>query len=136
MNVDHASFLTAWRAAAAHERQAAKIHKLTMGELVGKFSDDVLGGSGAAGEPSVEIDEAWYSFRFKVSADSAFMDQQNTAMANVVNERNELIHHFLAKWNPASQESTLAIIARLDAQRDKGVMSTGPACNMRATPML
>ncbi len=107
---------------AAQERQAAKVHKLTMGELVGKFSDDVMGGTGAAEEPGVEIDEAWYSFSFKVSADSAFVDQQNSAMANVVSERNELIHHFLAKWNPASQDSTLAIIASLDAQRDKAVM--------------
>jgi hypothetical protein len=55
-------------------------------------------------------------------ADSAFVDQQKSAMAKAVNERNELILHFLAKWNPASPESTLAIIVSLDAQRDNTVM--------------
>jgi hypothetical protein len=42
-------------------------------------------------------------------------------MKAVVDARNDLIHHFLPRWSPASSESTEAALAYLDEQRAKAL---------------
>ena len=63
--------------------------------------------------------EGWSSFRFTVVGNNRFRDQRNAQLEAERDERNDLIHHFLPRWNPASVESTDAACCFLDAQRDK-----------------
>lgn len=106
----------------AHSMQAnfderrARIHKQTLGQLAGQFVDDVLADAGEREAPE-NVDEAWFSFSFTIQTDSAFVEQHAAEMKAVVDARNDLIHHFLPRWSPASEDSTCAALAYLDEQR-------------------
>lgn len=101
---------------AIHARRAVAVQKQTLGQLAGRFTEDVLADAGETQEPNA-ADEAWISVGFTISADSTFVEQHQVEMEAVVSARNDLIHHFLPRWNPASEVSTLAANDYLDAQR-------------------
>lgn len=98
------------------DERRAKIHRQTLGQLAGQFVDDVLADAGEREAPE-NVDEAWFSFSFTIQTDSAFVEQHEAEMKAVVDARNELIHHFLPRWSPASEDSTRAALAYLDEQR-------------------
>ena len=98
------------------EERRARIHKQTLGQLAGQFVDDVLADAGEREAPE-NVDEAWFSFGFTIQKDSAFVEQHTAEMKAVVDARNDLIHHFLPRWSPASEDSTRAALAYLDEQR-------------------
>ncbi|MCP5232757.1 MAG: hypothetical protein H6948_11775 [Zoogloeaceae bacterium] len=98
------------------DERRARIHKQTLGQLAGQFVDDVLADAGERESPE-NVDEAWFSFGFTIQADSAFVEQHTAEMKAVVDARNDLIHHFLPRWSPASEDSTRAALAYLDDQR-------------------
>lgn len=98
------------------DERRAKIHKQTLGQLAGQFVDDVLADAGERESPE-NVDEAWFSFGFTIQTDSAFVEQHTAEMKAVVDARNDLIHHFLPRWSPASEDSTRAALAYLDEQR-------------------
>lgn len=101
---------------ASSEERRAKIHKQTLGQLAGQFVDDVLADAGERDAPE-NVEEAWFSFEFTIQTDSAFVEQHAAEMKAVVDARNDLIHHFLPRWSPASQDSTRAALEYLDQQR-------------------
>jgi hypothetical protein len=98
------------------EERRAKIHKQTLGQLAGQFVDDVLADAGGRDAPE-NVDEAWFSFGFTIQTDSIFVEQHTAEMKAVVDARNDLIHHFLPRWSPASEDSTRAALDYLDQQR-------------------
>ena len=98
------------------DERRARIHKQTLGQLAGQFVDDVLADAGEREAPE-NVDEAWFSFSFTIQTDSAFVEQHAAEMKAVVDARNDLIHHFLPRWSPASEDSTRAALAYLDEQR-------------------
>ncbi len=98
------------------DERRARIHKQTLGQLAGQFVDDVLADAGEREAPE-NVNEAWFSFSFTIQTDSAFVEQHAAEMKAVVDARNDLIHHFLPRWSPASEDSTRAALAYLDEQR-------------------
>jgi hypothetical protein len=102
------------------EERRAKFHKQTLGQLAGQFVDDVLADAGERDAPE-NLEEAWFSFGFTIQTDSAFVEQHTAEMKAVVDARNDLIHHFLPRWSPASGDSTEAALAYLDEQRAKAL---------------
>lgn len=98
------------------DQRRARIHKQTLGQLAGQFVDDVLADAGEREAPE-NVDQVWFSFGFTIQADSAFVEQHTAEMKALVDARNDLIHHFLPRWSPASEESTHAALAYLDEQR-------------------
>ena len=98
------------------KERRAKLHKQTLGQLVGQFTDDVLADAGERDAPE-SLSEAWFSFGFTIQTDSAFVEQHTAEMKAVVDARNDLIHHFLPRWSPASEESTQSALTYLDDQR-------------------
>jgi hypothetical protein len=103
-------------APANHEERRANFHKQTLGQLAGQFADDVLADAGERDAPE-SLSEAWFSFGFTIQTDSAFVEQHTAEMKAVVDARNDLIHHFLPRWSPASEESTQSALNYLDDQR-------------------
>ncbi len=98
------------------DERRARIHKQTLGQLAGQFVDDVLADAGEREAPE-NVDQAWFSFGFTIQTDSAFVEQHTAEMKAVVDARNDLIHHFLPRWSPASEDSTRAALEYLDHQR-------------------
>lgn len=102
------------------EDRRARIHKQTLGQLAGQFVDDVLADAGERDAPD-NINEAWFSFGFTIQTDSGFVEQHTAEMKAIVDARNDLIHHFLPRWSPASEDSTRAALAYLDEQRARAL---------------
>ena len=111
-------------APANHEQRRAKIHKQTLGQLAGQFADDVLADAGERDAPE-SLSEAWFSFGFTIQTDSAFVEQHTAEMKAVVDARNDLIHHFLPRWSPASEESNREALTYLDDQRARALPMRG-----------
>jgi len=99
------------------QQRTEKAHKQMMGKLVEQFTDGILSD---AGEPNAEPEEQnqiWMSFTFTTSGDREFYEAQRADMKRMVDERNELIHHFVPRWQPDSVEKMAEAAKYLDEQR-------------------
>jgi hypothetical protein len=101
------------------ERQASAVHKQTMGSLVGKFVDNTFLGIEESSQTSPEPKEPYFSFSFNVNADSNFYESKKQALKSLVDDRNDLIHHLLPRFNSESIDSCLETERYLDEQREK-----------------
>jgi len=101
------------------ERQAAAVHKQTMGNLVGKFVDNTLLGHEESSQTTFEPKEPYFSISFNVNADTDFYESKKQALKSLVDDRNDLIHHLLPRFNPESIESCSETEQYLDQQREK-----------------
>ena len=104
---------------AQHEQRAASIQKQTLGQLIGKLTNDFLSDADDDMETPEPMQEDWMKFTFKRRGDGAFNEQQKIDLATVLAERNELIHHFLSRYNVQSLDSTREVMQYLDEQREK-----------------
>ena len=102
------------------EMQVAAVHKSTMGELAGKLASSVLQPQPEHNSPE-DIDEVWFGFRFSVGADAEFVDRHDQEMRALVDARNDLVHHFLPRWQSAVDGDTESPLVYLDAQRGDAV---------------
>ncbi len=103
---------------ASLEKHAATVQKKTMGELAGRLVDHVLRHP-SNDEPPVKTDEARFGFRFSIESDAEFVDLHDREMRALVDARNDLIHHFLPRWQSAVGGDVDSALAYLDAQRDE-----------------
>lgn len=97
-------------------KRRAGVHKQTLGQVADRFVDEVLADAGDHEAPE-HLEDAWLSFSFSIDADDAFVEQHEADMTAIVAERNDLVHHFLPRWTPASEESTQSALTFLDEQR-------------------
>jgi hypothetical protein len=107
---------------AVQKRRAEAISKRTMGQLVGEFLETHLGEEADKQDGPEELREIWISFRFRVETDAAYVEERRAALADIVAERNDLIHHFLPRWDPQSVESTQEADRYLECQREKALV--------------
>lgn len=99
------------------QQRTEKTNKQMMGKLVEQFTDGILSD---AGEPNAEPEEQnqiWMSFTFTTSGDREFYEAQRADMKRMVDERNDLIHHFMPRWQPDSPEKMGEAAKYLDEQR-------------------
>ncbi len=95
------------------------IESSTLGILAGKFTTEVLGGMPMdpnENESEPEFPDGDVSFKYAVTAEKDYIAQRTASLQLIVDERNELVHHFLAKWDLASLESAQAATRHLDQQ--------------------
>jgi hypothetical protein len=69
--------------------------------------------------PEEERPHDWFRFSFRISGDTEFVESMRRDLKLMTDERNELVHHFLPRWQPDSAEKLEAALAYLDAQREK-----------------
>lgn len=104
---------------ALKQDQENKVSKQTMGTLVGQYvenSNPML----EAGSPEPEqLDEAYLSFSFRIECDEDYYQSQKETLAQLVSERNDLIHHLLPRFNMNSAESCEVIGQELEEQAEK-----------------
>jgi hypothetical protein len=58
-------------------------------------------------------------FSFRISGDTKFVESMRRNLKLMTDERNDLVHHFLPRWQPDSAEKLEEALAYLDAQREK-----------------
>jgi len=102
------------------DKHAGSIRTKSMGELAGKFVDTVLQLDTDDATPDI-IDEAWFGFRFTIEGDAEFVERHAREMQALVDRRNELVHHFLPRWQATVEGVVDDALEYLDAQREEAV---------------
>ncbi|MGB7934689.1 MAG: hypothetical protein WCH04_21200 [Gammaproteobacteria bacterium] len=104
---------------ANHKRRVETISKQTLGATVGQYLEDNHTVNGQINSDPVDLKEAHFSFTFKLDIDAVYYEKRKDALASLVAERNELIHHLLPRLYPESIERWLETEKLLDLQREK-----------------
>ena len=103
--------------AAVRDLRMAQTAKLTMGGLASRFADEILSAPIDDLNEVHASNEVHISFSFAFESDEAFCEQQKLALKTLVEQRNELIHHFVPKWDWKSVESMREALLRLELLR-------------------
>ncbi len=114
----HKNSGTAENYQANQQEQVACMHKKMLGHLVDKYANEVLQDAGEE-VPEEDRPAGWFSFSFRISGDTEFVESLRRDLKLMTDERNELVHHFLPRWQPDSPDNITETFAYLDAQRDK-----------------
>jgi len=115
---------------AIKEQRAASVYRQTMGQLVGQFIENTHSECKENPEHPLTKKDAYLSFSFKVESDAVYYETKKEALASIVSDRNELIHHLLPRFNPDSIESCLELDQLLDKQREKLILEIDLLRNM------
>lgn len=103
------------------ERQKKRtdtINRTLFGLLVDKYGTEVLKDAGVE-VPEEEGPTDLITFSFRISGDTEFVEAMRRDMKLMTDQRNELVHGFLPRWEPDSQEKLEEALAYLDTQREK-----------------
>lgn len=98
--------------------QTECINKKMLGHLVDKYGTDAFKDAGAQ-VPEDEGADGWIHFSFHISGDAEFVESMRRDLKVMTDERNELVHHFLPRWQPNALDKLEEALVYLDAQREK-----------------
>lgn len=110
------------RLQAIREEKVACAHKKTLGTLVGMLTESTL----KLSEPSAESHEtevdngeqSWFSFRFQMELPEERYAETKAALKELVDLRNELVHHFLQRFDLWSVDGCKAAESYLDQSNE------------------
>ena len=102
-----------------HKRRVDSTAKQMLGTTVGQYLEENHTVNGQIDSDHVDVKEAQFSFTFKLNVDAVYYEKRKDALASLVAERNDLIHHLLPRLLPESTDRWLETEKLLDAQRDK-----------------
>jgi len=98
------------------KQKAEKVSKQTMGALVGQYVENSNPESDSSSNEPEVLDEAYLSFSFNIECDGDYYERKKEALAQLVSERNDLIHHLLPRFDMKSVESCETLGKELDVQ--------------------
>jgi hypothetical protein len=98
------------------ESRAASIRVKTLGQVAGQVVDELFSSPDTSSAPD-EITEPWLTFSYRIEGDPVELEKNRKALESLIDERNELVHHLLSRWDPRDAESCRALSAELDEQR-------------------
>lgn len=101
---------------ALRDEKVAAAQKKTLGTLIGMLTDSYLTPSGD--DEAVEVEPpngvAWVRFRFRMSLEPGRYEAVKADLQELVDLRNELVHHFLLRFDIAQADGCTAADAFLD----------------------
>jgi hypothetical protein len=100
------------------KQKAEKVSKQTMGALVGQYVENSNPVSDTSSNEPEVLDEPYLSFSFNIECDSDYYETKKEALAQLVSERNDLIHHLLPRFDMKSVESCETLGKELDVQSE------------------
>lgn len=108
---------------AIHEQHVAYASTKTLGTLVGMFTGSYLSVAASPGQPAPEDTEAnanspnqaWLRMSFGMAMPPERHAQTKLALAELVDMRNDLVHHFLDRFNFGQESGCRAADTHLDA---------------------
>lgn len=104
------------------EEREKKTFRKTMGQLAGDYVGDIL--APVSDEPDFSkepenLTEPWISFKFSFGDSEKFQAEMREHMADLVTQRNDLIHTLLPRLDLESEEKCEVLCAQLDKQADQ-----------------
>lgn len=102
---------------AVQDAQVASVHKKTLGGLVSMLSEQYLTvGDGEESRDAPQAgDTAWFSLCCRIGLDTSQYQATTAALKELVALRNELVHHFLQRFNIWEPQGCVAADVYLDA---------------------
>ena len=103
---------------AVRDAQVASAQKKTLGTLVGMLTAHHLtlaDDCDSTEDPPQDNNSLWFQFRFRVQLDASQHQATTAALKELVDLRNELVHHFLPQFNIWEHQGCLNADAYLDA---------------------
>jgi len=107
--------------AANHRKKAEGLRTKTMGKVVNALHQSIYEKPPDL-QTTAAIAKASLSVSFRIAVGPGDLRQEKQSLEDLVKERNQLIHHDLAGFNPDSVESCRRWITRLDEQNDRIVI--------------
>lgn len=98
--------------------RAECVKKKMLGHLVEAYTTEVLRDAGEE-PPEEERPDDWFSFSFQVNLETEFIGGIRKDLKLMTDERNDLVHHFLPRWQPGNDDTMTKALAYLDEQREK-----------------
>lgn len=99
------------------QKRIDTINRTTLGSLVDKYGTEVLQDAGAE-VPEEEIPAEGLTYSFRISGNAEFVEVMRRDLKLMTEQRNELVHGFLPRWQPDSPEKLEETLAYLDTQRE------------------
>lgn len=99
-------------------KQEEAVKKQTMGQLVGLFIENNVPDYEANFEEPEELKEAHISINFRIDSSPERYAAKKESLAKLVNERNELVHHLLPRFDTKSKTSCDELSKQLDSQSE------------------
>jgi len=99
------------------EKSESDIHKKSLGLLAKDLFNTVYADSELM-EPPADVNEPWISFKFSSETDVSNQNDLKLQLENLINNRNELIHHKLHSIRTNSESNLQELIDFLDQQNE------------------
>lgn len=101
------------------DQRTETINIKTMGHLVRDYIEGTFSDCEKIPEAPIELNGVYITFGLSVETDAVYYENKKKALAEIVADRNELIHNLLPRFNPDSIDSCIEIGCELDQQRAK-----------------
>lgn len=107
---------------ASHDARVSSVHKTTLGGLVSLFTGGYLlaeDGSSPAAETDDKApgDKLWLSFQQRMTMSAERLEAITAELKELVDLRNELVHHLLERFDLGKLDRCEAAVAYLDDSR-------------------
>ncbi len=112
------------KAKATREDRAESIRIKTLGQVAGLVVEELFAAPDSESSAPDEITERWLGFAFRIEGDPGDLEESRRTLKALIDERNELVHHLLSRWNPRDAESCNALSNELDEQRLRIIRET------------
>lgn len=102
------------------EQKKEKVMRQTLGHVAGQFLENTYGEYQEHDEELDELSEKkmHVSFSYKIQSDENHYQRTKENLAKIIQERNDLIHHFILNYNLNSMDSLLEAEQYLDCKRE------------------
>lgn len=104
--------------AANHAARRASVQQRTMGELVGRYRDQVLGPEPACPFPASDLPKVGMRTSFRIEDDN-YLKQKEAALGALVGRRNRLVHCLIDDFDLFNAQAIAALDASLDPLVDQ-----------------
>jgi hypothetical protein len=96
--------------------KASSVQRQTMGQVVGMLTESTLVQTGAISIPSTSPDDsrALVQLKYQIELPSEQYDALQSTLKELIDLRNELVHHFLQRFSLRSVEGRTAASTYLD----------------------
>lgn len=101
------------------EQRTETIYKKTMGKLVGDYIEDTFSDFKNIPQTPRDSKRLYISFGLNLETDAVNYENKKKILAEIVADRNELIHNLLPNYDLNSIEGCRGIEEHLDQQREK-----------------
>lgn len=112
-------------ATASREERSKSIRTKTLGQVAGQVLEELFADSDAESSAPAGIAEPRLAFSFRIPGDAADIEESRKTLKALVDERNDLVHHLLSRWNLRDADSCFALSTELDKQRSRIVVEIG-----------